>query len=205
MIKRNNDKKERRNLIILSIVAFLILVIYIVIKMFNNGLPDTKGPYQRSVDGPAQNTSCDNDINVIQQAEDQYYSDPEKLKYPFTIQIIKTDECTNTKTLYYENDSYDIYLYCLDEVIVHFGDETIFLKEALKSNKITMEDIQNLIPYQVHLYYGKESYIHSDKYGFAPNGLSIFRSSYGRYFIGAVEMCDDGTFDDPFDFTHQDN
>lgn len=144
------------------------------------------------------NKSCDNDISLIHEAEDDYYSNAENLKFPFTIEIIEEKICTNTKILYYEGTEYSIYLSCLDNVIVHFDSESISLKEALENNKITMKEIQKLIPYQIHLYYGKDTYIHSDKYGFAKNGISIYYSSFGKYLIGSLTMCDDGSFDDIF-------
>lgn len=150
----------------------------------------TEGKY-----GNNDNKSCDNNIDLIHQAEDEYYSNTDNLNFPFTIEIVEKKNCNDTKELYYTGTDYNIYLFCLDEVIINFDNESISLKEALENNKITMNEIEKLIPYQVHLYYGKDSYIHSDKYGFAKNGISIYYSSLGRYFIGPIAMCDDGSFD----------
>lgn len=59
----------------------------------------------------------------------------------FTMTTSKEKKCSKTQTLLYNNNDYNLYKYCLNEVIVTFPDGQYELSSALSSNKLQLSSL----------------------------------------------------------------
>ena len=71
-----------------------------------------------------------------------YIYDNYKVQVVTTVDIIEKDSCNKEITNYYtDRNNNNYYLYCLDDVIIDYGDRTLELNKSLDVKQIDMEYI----------------------------------------------------------------
>lgn len=58
-----------------------------------------------------------------------------------TVEIIETNDCNNEAKLYYTEDNYKIYTYCVDKILIGDKNNKYELSEYLKSDRNVIDEI----------------------------------------------------------------
>ncbi len=96
--------------------------------------------------------------------------------YKYTIEAIKTQNCTGETKLYYKMSDRDIYTYCLDAIIIDTGSERIELKDYIEENNNVLEEIFNNLT-KVGMYKDGGTTVYKDMptSNFTKNGLTVVK------------------------------
>lgn len=89
--------------------------------------------------GVIKNLETTSDKHIIYMYDSKVVSDINLNDY--TITITPKETCNNNTNLIYSNDSYNVYTYCLEEIIVSYPDNKYELATSLSSNKISIEEL----------------------------------------------------------------
>lgn len=113
-------------------------------------------------------------------------------QYAYTIETIKTNQCSNNKTLYLSRENQNIYTYCLDSIKINDGNNLIELKDYYKENNNVIEEIINTLDI-INIYEDGGSTLYRDNNkDFTNNGLSIIKcnniSGNQDIYIGSINM-----------------
>lgn len=98
------------------------------------------------------------------------------IDYKYTIDTIKTRNCTNEPKLYHKMPDKNIYTYCLDNIIIDTGSERIELKDYIEKNSNVVEEIINtLTSVEIYKDGGTTVYRDMEPSEFTKNGLTVIK------------------------------
>ena len=124
-----------------------------------------------------------------------------QVEYTYTIEVKESDSCS--KDLYYSEDDRDIYLYCLDSILVNDGSSTVELRDYLNNEGISIDEFIDLF-IEVDTYDDGGSKIYRELgdttqvNGFTDRGLTILECNTIEgnkdIYLGSIDMEYDTSF-----------
>lgn len=91
--------------------------------------------------GIIKNLEQENDKYIVYMYDSKVVSKIDLKEYTITATAEK--KCSQEKTLIYSNETNDVYLYCLEDVIVSYKDNKYEIATALSANKLNIDNLKD--------------------------------------------------------------